>query len=145
MENYSVYYIYIYMPSSLYSFLINMIFLKITITLSIIIILKITITLSIIIILKITITLSIIIIWEIQIILYKLKYDIHHLCTTGVWEHLWEKVWNNLKCLKRCAFQCIKVWKWDFVKCEKVWNQIKIWTLTSLVQIISFCHLLVVQ
>ena len=24
---------------------------------------------------------------------------------TGVWEHLWEKVWNNPKCLKRYAFQ----------------------------------------
>ena len=38
--------------------------------------------------------------------------------------------------LKRCAFQCIetslKVWKWGFKKNQKVWNQIKIWTLTSL-------------
>ena len=55
---------------------------------------------------------------------------------TGVWENLWGKVWNNLKCLKRCAFQCIqtalKVWKLGFVKSEKVWNKIKIWPLTSL-------------
>ena len=46
-----------------------------------------------------------------------------------------DKVWNNLKCLKRCAFQCIKSLKImglceDLLK--KVWNQIKIWTLTSL-------------
>ena len=39
---------------------------------------------------------------------------------------------KSLKWLKRCAFQCIKVWKWSFVKRKKVWNQIKIWTLTSL-------------
>ena len=26
----------------------------------------------------------------------------------------------------------LKVWKWGFVKSKKVWNQIKIWTLTSL-------------
>ena len=48
-----------------------------------------------------------------------------------------KKVWNNLKCLKSCVFQCIqtalKVWKWGFVKWKKnVWNQIKIWSLTSL-------------
>ena len=58
------------------------------------------------------------------------------LCISGVWEHLCKKkVWNNLKCLKRCALQCIqtalKVWKWGFVKSKKVWNQIKIWTLAS--------------
>ena len=34
---------------------------------------------------------------------------------SGVWEHLWEKVW---KC--------------GFVKSNKFWNQIKIWTLISL-------------
>ena len=56
---------------------------------------------------------------------------------TGMWwEHLWETVWNNLKCLKRYAFHCIhtalKVSKWGFVKSKKFWNQIKIWTLTSL-------------
>ena len=48
---------------------------------------------------------------------------------SGVWECLWEKVRNNLKCPKRYAFQCIqttlKVWKWGFVKSNKVWNQIK--------------------
>ena len=53
---------------------------------------------------------------------------------SGVWEHLWEKVWNNLKSLKRCAeiFNALKVWKWGFAKSKKVWNQIKIWTLTSM-------------
>ena len=53
-----------------------------------------------------------------------------------MWEHMWEKVWNSLKCLKKFAFQCIqtalKVWKWDFVKSKKVWNQIKLLTLKSL-------------
>ena len=43
-----------------------------------------------------------------------------------VWKHLREKVWNNLKCLKRCAFQCIQtainVWKWGF---EEQTSQIK--------------------
>ena len=43
--------------------------------------------------------------------------------STEVWECLWEKVWNNLKCLKRCAFQCIltalEFWKWGFVKSKK--------------------------
>ena len=46
-----------------------------------------------------------------------------------MWERPWEKFWNNLKCLKRCAFQCIqtalKVWKWGFVKSKKVWNHNK--------------------
>ena len=40
-----------------------------------------------------------------------------------------QKVWNNLK---RCAFQCIKSLKIGFCEEQKVWNQIKIWTLTSL-------------
>ena len=39
---------------------------------------------------------------------------------------------DNLKCLKRCAFQCIKSQKMGFVKSKKVWNQIKFCTLTSL-------------
>ena len=44
----------------------------------------------------------------------------------GVREHLWEKVWNNLKCLKKCAFQCIKSLKIGVLwRAEKVWNQIK--------------------
>ena len=38
---------------------------------------------------------------------------------SGVWEHLWEKVWNNLKCLKRCAFQCIKSLKMEFCEEQK--------------------------
>ena len=35
--------------------------------------------------------------------------------STGVWE----KVWNNLKCLKRCAFQCIKSLKMWFCEEQK--------------------------
>ena len=35
------------------------------------------------------------------------------------------KVWNNLKCLKRCAFQCIKSLKMGFNEEQNVWNQIK--------------------
>ena len=38
------------------------------------------------------------------------------------WERLWEKVWkvwNNLKCLKRCAFQCIKSLKMGFCEEQK--------------------------
>ena len=38
-----------------------------------------------------------------------------------------EKVWNNLKCLKRCAFQCLKYLKMGVCEEQKVWNQIKIW------------------
>ena len=57
------------------------------------------------------------------------------LLISGVWEHLWEKVWNNLKCLKRLInysihSNCMKVWKWGFVKSKNIQNQIKIWTLT---------------
>ena len=37
----------------------------------------------------------------------------------GVWEHLWGKVWHNLKCLKRCAFQCIKSLKRGFREEQK--------------------------
>ena len=33
---------------------------------------------------------------------------------------------------KICAFQCIKSLKWGFLKSKKVWNEIIIWTLTSL-------------
>ena len=40
-----------------------------------------------------------------------------------------EKVWNAWKDM---LFNEVKVWKWGFVKSKKVWNQIKIWTLTSL-------------
>ena len=36
-----------------------------------------------------------------------------------MWERLWEKVWNNLKCLKRCAFQCIKSLKMGFYEEQK--------------------------
>ena len=43
-----------------------------------------------------------------------------------------QKVWNNLKWLKRWAFQCIRGLKIGFCEEQKVWNQIKIWTLTSL-------------
>ena len=60
------------------------------------------------------------------------QYRVLHPQYSGVWECLWEKVWNNLKCLKRFAFQCMKSLKWGFVKSKKVWNLIKIWTLTSL-------------
>ena len=56
---------------------------------------------------------------------------------TGVWGRLWEKVWNNLKCLKRCEFQFIKSLKMGFVKSKKVLNQIQIWTLTSMCVIYS--------
>ena len=38
-------------------------------------------------------------------------------CMTGVWEHLQEKVWNSLKGLKRCAFQCTESLKMGF--CEE--------------------------
>ena len=39
---------------------------------------------------------------------------------TGVWEHLIKKkVWNNLKCLRRCAFQCIKRLKMWFCEEQK--------------------------
>ena len=34
---------------------------------------------------------------------------------------------------KNVLFNAVKVWKYGFVKSKKVWNQIKIWTLTSLV------------
>ena len=57
--------------------------------------------------------------------------------STGVWERQSEKVWNNLKCLKRCALQCIKSLKLGFFeeqkKSMKSVNQIKIWILTSLI------------
>ena len=60
---------------------------------------------------------------NIPITIQKIKATSDQLLITGVWEHLWEKVWNNLKCLKRCAFQCIQttlnVWKWGFVKSKK--------------------------
>ena len=39
----------------------------------------------------------------------------------------------HVKCMKICAFQCIKSLKMWFCNVQKVWNQIKIWTLTSLV------------
>ena len=65
------------------------------------------------------------IIWH-SIILYEATGN------SGVWERRWEKVWDNLKWLKRSAFLALKVWKWGFVNSKKDWNQIKIWTLTSL-------------
>ena len=53
-----------------------------------------------------------------------------------VWERLWGKslkksevIWNAWKDVLLNAF---KVRKLGFVKSKKVWNQIKIWTLTSL-------------
>ena len=47
-----------------------------------------------------------------------------------LWERLREKVWNNLKCLNRCAFwECtqtaLKVWKWSFVK-SKIQSEIRL-------------------
>ena len=55
---------------------------------------------------------------------------------TDVWEHLWEKVWKKSEIIwnawKDVLFNALKVWKWGFVQSKKVWNQIKIWTLTSL-------------
>ena len=47
---------------------------------------------------------------------------------SGLWELLWEKVWNNLKCLKRCAFQCIKSLNMGFCEEQKTLSQ----SLTSL-------------
>ena len=38
-----------------------------------------------------------------------------------------EIIWNAWKDV---AFDALIVWKWGFVKTKKVWNQIKIWTLT---------------
>ena len=40
-----------------------------------------------------------------------------------------EKVWNAWKYV---LFNTFKVWKWGFVKSKKVWNQIQVWTLTSM-------------
>ena len=40
-----------------------------------------------------------------------------------------EIIWNAWKDV---LFNALTVWKWGFVKSKKVWNQIKIWTLTSL-------------
>ena len=43
-------------------------------------------------------------------------------------------IWNAWKdVLYQCIQTVLKVWKWGFVKSKKVWNQIKIWTLTSLI------------
>ena len=47
----------------------------------------------------------------------------------SVCEKKYEKVWNAWKDV---LFNAFKVWQWGFVKSKKVWNQIKIWTLTSL-------------
>ena len=60
-----------------------------------------------------------------------------HVCES-VCEKKSKKVWNNLKCLKRFVFQCtLKLWKWGFVKSRKLWNHVKIWTLTSLMLLIT--------
>ena len=40
-----------------------------------------------------------------------------------------EIIW---KAWKDVLFNALKLWKWGFVKSTKVWNQIKIWTITSL-------------
>ena len=65
---------------------------------------------------------------------------------SGVWERLWEKaseiIWNASKDM---AFNALKVWKLGFVtfvKRKKVWNQIKIWTLTSLLN--TKCYAMVI-
>ena len=47
-----------------------------------------------------------------------------------------EIIWNAWKDV---LFNALKVWKWGFVKSKKVWNQIKILTLTSLLHQ-SFMH-----
>ena len=41
-----------------------------------------------------------------------------------------EIIWNAWKDV---LINALQVWKWGFVKSKKVWNQIKIWTLTSLI------------
>ena len=54
-------------------------------------------------------------------------------CTVQGYESVCEKkseiIWNAWKDV---LFNALKVWKWGIVKSKKVWNQIKIWTLTSL-------------
>ena len=56
----------------------------------------------------------------------------HPFTLSGVWELMWEKVRKFLKCLKICAFQCIKSLKMGFCEEQKSLNRIKIWTLISL-------------
>ena len=48
----------------------------------------------------------------------------------SVYEKKSEIIWNAWKDV---LIDALKVWKWGFVKSKKVWNQIKIWTLTSLI------------
>ena len=55
-----------------------------------------------------------------------------HLGCERVCEKKSEIIWNAWK---NVLFNALKVWKWGFVKNKKVWNQIKIWTLTSLIHL----------
>ena len=52
-------------------------------------------------------------------------------CCESICEKKSEIIWNAWKDV---LFNALKVWKWGFVKRTKVWNQIKIWTLTSLLK-----------
>ena len=66
---------------------------------------------------------------------------------TGVWESLSEKIWNNLKCLKRCAFQCITslkamdsfgTWrKWFFFFFVNAEIYRVVWTINALLTVCS--------
>ena len=51
----------------------------------------------------------------------------------SIYEKKSEKVWNAWKYV---LFNALKVWKLGFVTSNKVWNQIKIWTLTSLQEVL---------
>ena len=48
-----------------------------------------------------------------------------------------EIIWNVWKDV---LFNALKVWKWGFVKSQKFWNQIKIWTLTVTSLICGICY-----